>query len=291
MAKEDIKAAREQASTDAVGTLYCGELREVGTKELEDGELYERAITHASDYVPLQSRLIGLVKIAKPKSILELGLGGKQFAVALVQALTNGDIESQVTIVNSNTEFLNEAKKATVSLANIKIIETKMWEFVKKSLENFDLIYLLYNFHHIIDSDLVKREKTAFILNCYKNMKAGSYLCIADVFLPESCDESQLKSDKILNALYKQRATEAAALTYWNNLSGVDPRNHRAAIKDAQESEAQELDVFERVRDKDHEFLVKKSWLLNEVEDARFQVVINHDVNGIGDAILLLKKI
>jgi Predicted O-methyltransferase len=250
-----------------------------------------RYITHDSVYLCLQNNLIKLIRLINSTSILELGFGGVQTAVKVAEKYS----KKTVTVVNTDAEMTNQANELVHSkkLTNITIMHDDVENFVKNKnkLGEFDFIYLLYNFHHIHDSSDKKREKVDFLINCYDNMKSGSYLCIADVFLPESCQEERLVTDRSLKALYDQRAKETEALTFWNDLKGVDYDEVHAAVKDARDSGQRELKSLVNIKTKANEYLVKKSWVVENAENGKFSVLINEDVNNIGDAILLLKKI
>ena len=234
--------------------------------------------------------MIRLVNLIKPKIILQLGFGGSQTAEKVAEHYPN----IKITIVNSDNGMKSLANTliAEKNIINITISEySDVTKFLKKGLSEYDFIYLLYNFHHIPDTTTRKKEKVDFLTDCYDNMKVGSYLCIADDFLPEMCNESELEIDTSLENLYKRRAEETETLTFWSYLKGVAPREVREADEEATNSKTRENESFVNVKTKDGEYLIKKSWLVAKAKEVGFSTIIDKDVNSIGDAILLLKKI
>ena len=247
-----------------------------------------RYLSHTSVYTCLQNNLIKILKLSTPKAVLELGFGGSQIAVRVAEEISS----LKITVVNNDYEMLKTAKCIIEekSLSNIKLIERDACEYVKSSLSQYDFVFLLYNFHHIKDSSNQKREKEEFLRHCYDNMKEGSYLCIADIFLPELCDESRLESDKSLRLLYQQRAEEYKASTFWSFLNDISHTAIFRTLEEAEQSKIRESESAVKVKTKDGEYLIKKSWLLEKIEELGFEVIIDQFVNNIADAILLVKK-
>jgi len=255
----------------------------------KDQELQKRYLTHDSVYLCLQNNLIRLIKLIKPKTILELGFGGSQTAVKVAKKYPN----IKITIVNSDNGMKSLANKEVQerNINNITISEySDVTKFIENGLSDYDFIYLLYNFHHIPDTTARKKEKIDFLADCYDNMKSGSYFCIADDFLPEMCNENELKKDDSLENLYDRRAEETKTLTFWTYLNGVTHKDVRKASEEADNSKIREKESFVKVKTQDGEYLIKKSWLVKIAKDAGFEKIIDEDVNSIGDAILLFKK-
>jgi len=252
-------------------------------------DINKRYLTHTSVYLSLQSNLIKLIKLINPESILELGFGGAQTAIKVAKEYPN----KRITVVNTDSEMTTKAVALAEdeNIENIEIMNEDVNNFIKKNLGKFDFIYLLYNFHHIPDTTKRKREKSEFLMNCYDNMARGSYFCIAEAFLPESCSESQLEIDTSLEELYVQRAKETEASTFWSYLKGIEYEDVRTAWEEAEKSRIREEEAYVKVKTQTGEYMVKKSWLIREAKAEKFSVIIDKDINSIGDAVLLLKKI
>jgi hypothetical protein len=249
-----------------------------------------RYIAHATVYACLQNNLIRLIKLIDPKYILELGFGGNSHtAIKVAKEFP----KAQLTVVNDSTEMIEQGKTFAneATLSNIEFISQDVMAYINKGLQGFNLVYLLYNFHHIADKvTCKKREKVDFLNACYENMSVSSFLCVADDFLPEICDESRLLVDKSLEKLYEQRATESKMSTFWGVLQGVELKDVHEATGAADDSFQLEKMSFLRIKEKQGEYLVKKSWLVDAANSEGFAVIIDKDVNSIGDAILLFKK-
>ncbi|MDR0893788.1 MAG: class I SAM-dependent methyltransferase [Prevotellaceae bacterium] len=254
-------------------------------------EIQERYLTHDSVYLCLQTNLIKLIDLIKPKAILELGFGGSQTAVKVAEQYKG----VKITIVNTNKPMTDMATKIAnekgLTNITIKYIEKEQLNnFIQESLKDYDLTYMLYNFHHIPDDNIRKKEKGDFLSNIYDNMRSDSFFCIADDFLPENCKETELKKDKSLETLYELRKKETESATFWNYLKGVGDEDIRKATEEAENSKIREHQAYIKVRNRNGEFLIKKSWLVNKAQEENFSVLINYDVNSVGDAILLFQK-
>ncbi|MDR3216269.1 MAG: class I SAM-dependent methyltransferase [Clostridiaceae bacterium] len=257
-----------------------------------------RYIAHTTVYACLQNNLVRLIKLiqltnTQPMNILELGFGGNSQTAIKVAKEFKDNIK--LTVVNGSLETINSGKMlAENERLSIDFINENVNTYITRGIAQFDLVYLLYNFHHIADSDMEKKhEKKYFLDACYENMKVLSFLCIADAFFPETCDDSNLLADESLEELYKQRATESQLSTFWGVLEGIGLQKVQDATREANDSYELEMNSFVRIKEKNGEYLVKKSWLVKAAQSDRkgFAVIINKDVNCIGDAILLFKKI
>ena len=248
----------------------------------------KRYLSHTSVYICLQTNLLKLIDLIHPHQILELGFGGAQTAVRVAEE----NPSSIITVVNGDDDMIKLASqlKTQKKLNNINLNKIDARKFVNNGLSDYDFIFLLYNFHHIPDVDKYKSDKENFLRNLYNNMKKGSYLCIADDFLPERCDESSLEGDEYLTSLYQQRAEEYKASTFWSFLRGVSLADVFAASEEAEQSKIRETESGVKVQMRDGEYLIKRGWLRERLERIGFSVVIDCNVNSIGDAILLLKK-
>jgi dsDNA-binding SOS-regulon protein len=258
----------------------------------DNQELQKRYLTHDSVYLCLQKNLIKLVGLIKPQAILELGFGGSQTAVQVAEKNPN----IAITVVNTYKPMTDMATKIAEEkgLTNITIRHEEkenLNNFIENELKNYDFIYLLYNFHHICDSSKRKKEKVDFLSSCCESMNLNSFLCIADDFLPENCHEDKLKTDNSLEVLYEQRARETESATFWNYLKGVNYEDIREAEEEATISKTREKQAYLKVKTQDGEYLIKKSWLVDKAKEEGFSVLINQDVNSVGDAILLFQKI
>ena len=128
-------------------------------------------------------------------------------------------------------------------------------------------------------------NKEKFLKKCYDSMKPGSYLFITETFLPSRDDEW---SDIL--TLFKARALEGYASTYWESLRSLDGNDIKLANKIALTSLEEETTAGQLVANRDSEYLVEFNWLIERCKKIGFRIVIAKPVNCINEkAILLLR--
>ena len=234
-----------------------------------------------SYYTGLQNVVKKIIKITNSKKVLELGSALGTTTLAMAREYPNivfsgSDIRENVVVIANE-----EAKKYD----NVAFIQADMCEHVTSTtLSEFDLVFLLYSFHHILDP---LDNKTKFLRNCYANMKHGSYLLITETFLPENAED--IKESDSINQLFKQRAIEGYASTFWTALNSIDELE--IAKKVAYVSYTEELEAGHLVNKRNEECLVKFSWLVETARACGFKVIIAEPVNSIMEKALLLQKV
>jgi hypothetical protein len=171
---------------------------------------------------------------------------------------------------------------------NVSFQQGDMMTYAQGDLSSFDFIFLLYNFHHIKD---VKNEtderkananKQEFLRNCYKNMKAGSYLCVADIFVPSDNTE--------VAKLFARRIEEGYFSTFWNALTSLKKLEISSAQRTASYCRQNEHEIGLYVQEREHEYPITLTWLEECADKLGFAIILNEEVNVVGDAIVLIKK-
>lgn len=244
-------------------------------------DFFNQYLGCTSYYTGLQNVVKKIIKITNSKKVLELGsaLGTTTLAMAKEYSnisFTGSDIRKDV-VAKAN----EDAKKYD----NVSFIQVDMCEYVTAStLSEYDLVFLLYSFHHILDP---LDNKVEFLKNCYSNMKLGSYLLITETFLPE--DIETIKESVGIEQLFEQRAIEGYASTFWATLNSMD--EFEIAKKVANVSFNEELEAGRLVNKRNEEYLVKFSWLVETAKACGFNVVIAEPVNSIMEKALLLQKV
>jgi hypothetical protein len=250
-------------------------------------EEFDRYLGNTSYYLSLQKNISKLIKfISSEGKILELGFRTGRTAVKIA----NDNQKSKVVALCENEQVLEGAKAIAKKKAlynNMDFCEDKIDSFVarKEELREYDILYMLYSFHHIPDNEYGKHaNKVMFLRNCFQNMKLNSFLCIADLFL--------LDNNNSFDKLFiDNRVNEGKASTFWNSLMGITKKEILAANEMANQCENKENHILElKVNDRDQEYLVTLEWLKKQAEKAGFTTVINKNVNVVGDAIILFKK-
>ena len=244
-------------------------------------DFFNQYLGCTSYYTGLQNVVKKIIKITNAHSVLELGSALGTTTLAMAKEYPNivfsgSDIRGDV-VAQAN----EEAKEHD----NVTFMQADMCEHVMSpTLSEFDLIFLLYSFHHILDP---LDNKIDFLKSCYANMKLGSYLLITETFLPE--DAEALKENVQIEQLFEQRAAEGYASTFWAALNSLN--EIEIAKKAASVSLNEELEAGHLVNERNEEYLVKFSWLVETAKDCGFKVVIAEPVNSIMEKALLLQKV
>lgn len=236
-----------------------------------------------SYYLSLQNVVTKIVNLIKPSVVLELGsaLGTTSLMLARKYEhihFVGADIREDV---------VKKANDSAADCSNLDFIACDMCSYAAtKNISDYDLIFLLYSFHHIVDP---LDNKIRFLKDCFKNMKNGSYLLITETFIPE--ESIKLEQDQKIIDLFKIRSEEGYASTFWAALEslseeGVDLAKSVAKISLSEESKAGEL-----VNKREEEYLVKLSWLVERAKEIGFEIIISEPVNSIMEKAVLLKKI
>ena len=244
-------------------------------------EYFNKYLGQTSYYLGLQNVVDKVVALTKASSVLELGAALGTTTIRL------GIRYPQVSFVGTDIreDVIQIANENAKDYKNISFFAQDMCEQVKEDLSKYDLIFQLYAFHHILDP---LEKKIEFLNDCYKNMKKGSYLLIAETFLPENIENLE-KEDAILD-LWKQRSVEGYSSTYWAALQKLTNEGISFAQKVAQTSKEEEYEAGKHVYDRNDEYLVKFSWLKEEAGKSGFEIVIAEPVNALEENVILLRK-
>jgi SAM-dependent methyltransferase len=243
-------------------------------------DFFNQYLGCTSYYNGLQNVVKKIIKITNAHRVLELGSALGTTTLAMAKEYPNimfsgSDIRDNAVI---------QANEKAKEFGNVFFIQADMCEHVKlDTLSEFDLIFLLYSFHHILDP---LENKIRFLKNCYANMKAGSYLLITETFLPE--DAEDLKENLQIKRLFDQRAVEGYASTFWAALNSL--KEVEIAKEVANVSFKEELEAGHLVNERKEEYLVKFSWLVETASACGFKVIIAEPVNSIMEKALLLQK-
>ena len=112
-------------------------------------------------------------------------------------------------------------------------------------------------------------------------------MCITETFIQNEKQTKENK-EKILN-LFADRRREGMASTFWNVLDGIDDESIQRAHDIARYCGDHEYFAGELVANRDNEFLVTKEWLRETVKSIGYKVILETDIDGIGDGLFLLK--
>lgn len=247
-----------------------------------DEETFSKFLKKTSFYTTLQNNLCKCIEMSKAKNIVELGSATGETTLKVAKmfpktTVCGYDMRENIVEVASAA-----AKREQVSNASFAVCD--MVDFAKKK-SDADFVYMLYSFHHIVDPEENKKE---FLQNLYTNLNSGSYVCIAEGFIPEEANKES--EAKLVVDLWKRRSLEASASVFWNSLSSLDKSSIDSSLSIANYSQEKEFEAGKLVADRDSEYLVKASWVEQTAKEIGFEVVINKPVNVLGDRIILLKK-
>lgn len=241
-------------------------------------EVFKKYLGQTSYYLALQDKLLSLIKIISPENMLEMGFGTGQTAVTVAKQNPN----AKITAVDMRKEMIAVAKNIAQEndVSNVNFLAGDMTKFVSNKLADFDIIYFIYSFHHIEDP---LDNKIDFLENCFNNMKKGSFICIGETFIPEE--------DTPLLKFFETRGEEGYVSTFWKSLKGLSLEDIKYAKEVAAYCRQMEIDAGKLVDARKDEYLVKRSWLKQQAEKIGFSTIIDRQVNLIGDAIMLFKKV
>lgn len=245
-------------------------------------EAFEKYLGQTSYYLALQNAVEKIISISGAKKILELGSATGATTIKMAQRFPDATfcgIDMREDVVKI---AYNEAVRREIN--NITFETEDMYAFTQNALD-YNLIYLLYSFHHILDPI---ENKISFLANTYKNMRPGSYLCIAETFIPEYA--TSLTDKNAILKLWNQRKDEGGVSTFWKALTSLGPSELQFASQVAEYSSKNEYFAGELVALRQDEYLIKRSWLSHEGEKAGFKIVLNQPVNALGDAVVLFIK-
>lgn len=243
-----------------------------------DEEFFNEYLGHTSYYLKLQDITKKLISICQPHYVLELGSALGTTVAMLAQSFST----IQFAGVDIREDVIRESESKYHSINNLKFECADMCQFIDKQAMKFDFIFLLYAFHHITDPLLNKED---FLKKCYNSMKPGSYLFITETFLPSEDDEW---SD--VATLFKARALEGYASTYWESLRSLEGNDIKLASRIASTSLEEETTAGQLVANRDSEYLVEFNWLIELCKKIGFHIVIAEPVNCINEKAILLMR-
>ncbi len=241
---------------------------------------FEKYLGQTSYYLRLQEAVEKLIALSHPETVLELGSATGETAKRMAKRFPL----VQFTGMDIRKDIVALANEDTDGQKNLAFSVGDMCNVVSSPLK-YDLIYLLYAYHHILDPI---EKKVDFLQNAYQNMKHGALLCIAETFLPE--EAASYTDEESILALWNIRKDEGASSTFWKALAGLDGEALAMAHEISNYSSCNEYLAGELVAKRQDEYLIKRSWLVREGERAGFLTVLNEPVNVLGDGVVLFKK-
>ncbi len=248
-------------------------------------EYFNKYLGKTSYYYGLQHALSTIIAKTKPQRVLELGcaLGNTTFLLAnmfLDIEFCGIDMRDDIVSKTNKTQECRDFQGKD----NASFVCDDMTRYVKKDeLASYDLIYMLYSFHHILDPN---ENKKHFLLDCIEHMKSNGFLFVGETFLPEG--------GMSISELWNIRAEEGYSSTFWNSFADDKLSNLNNGIIKAQEASItsynEERDAGIHVENRTDEYLITRSWLANTAEKVGFSIVINEPTNALGDGVILLQK-
>lgn len=238
-------------------------------------EFFNNYLGQTSYYLNLQNIVDKIILATNANSILELGSALGTTSIKLANKYKFKDFVG----VDIRQDVVQQANCEAPD--NCAFIKHDMCKYVKRSLSQFDLIYMLYSFHHIVDP---LEEKEAFLKDCYDNMKEGSYLFIGETFITKYGDNYGIQR------LFENRAEEGYASMFWSNFNSIEVDALNATKQIAVKTSKDELDAGTLVNKRDNEYLVTFNWLKDTCKIIGFDIVLAEPVNSIMDKVILLRR-
>lgn len=242
-------------------------------------DFFNRYLGKTSYYLGLQNVVDKLISATSAQKVLELGSALGTTMLLMAEKYP----EISFVGLDMREDIILQARKKSKS--NTQFITADMCKYVENSLYEYDMIYMLYSFHHIQDP-LDQKEK--FLRNCFENMKKGAYLLIAETFLPENIVGD--KNDNMIIDLFKQRSLEGYASSFWESFTSLSDENLAMSKSVAESSANEESTAGKMVFDRDSEYLVKFNWLKQICNELGFNIVLAEPVNCIMENVILLRR-
>ncbi len=246
-------------------------------------EVFEKFLAHTSYYRSLQEAVGKLAFLISPETMLELGSGTGATACQL--ASRHPSTEIHAIDARDNMVIAGRELARQMQLKNLHFTKADMLDYVAdhKMLPLF--VYMLYVFHHIPDPD---SHKVEFLKKCKEKIPPGGYLCIADVFIPDIRNETELESQLLRN--WSARIMEAYSSVFWESLSDITEDGVSFAQDAARYSMDYERECGDMVIHRNNEFMISTSWLVDRARETGFDVILNEPVNTVGDSVVLLQN-
>jgi len=234
-------------------------------------ESFEKYLGRTSYYLNLQKAVLKLIMYTEPNSVLDMGCGLGQTTFLINHKTDVSDIKA----IDNREKVISKCKEKNEH-KNITFENKDMREYVGNIDSEF--IFLLYSFHHIPDPN---ENKIQFLKQAYENMDDGSYMCIAEAFLPEN---------KTITELWSERSIEGYASTFWNSLSGIDEESIKQSQEIGNFCREKELLAGTNVYQRKEEYLIDLPWLSNKCQEIGFEIILIEPVNAFNDSVVLLQK-
>lgn len=246
-------------------------------------QVFERFLAKTAYYKALQDAVSRIAGVLQPQEMLELGSGTGATACRLAAEHPGSrihGIDARENMVEAGRGLAKDRK-----LNNLTFSCADLLEYVTEHQNLPEWVYMLYVFHHIPDP---VQKKINFLKTCHDAMLPGSYLCIADVFIPELPNAVQQRSE--LSRIWSARSMEAYTGVFWHALQGLTPEAVAKASEAGRYSMQKEQEAGELVMARDQEYMISTSWLVRQAARNGFEVIINEPVNTVADSVVLLRK-
>lgn len=246
-----------------------------------DNETFRKYLGNSSYYRSLQNAIIKIIEFSNVKTILEMGCGTGNTSIKIAERFPN----IQIDAIDMREDIIAIAKSDGKHIKNASFYCAEMCEYAKTKKFEYDLVFLLYSFHHIEDP---LENKITFLNNCYLQMKDPSYLVILETFLPDNCSMNN-KCEEILQ-LWERRSQEGYASTFWEALQGIDENSIFIAKEIGEFLRKNENHAGELVYKRENEYLINSQWLCDVCRRIGFEILLCEPCNSVNEKVVLLKK-
>ena len=246
-------------------------------------EVFKKYLGETSYYKKLQHAISKIIKIVKPKEIIEFGFGTGETSLMLAKENPNIFIKA----IDKRTNMVTIAKKKAklLNTKNIHFSKGEMVEYVNQEGYLPDFVLLLYSFHHIEDP---LEKKIDFLKKAKIKLPKNGRICIAETFLPEGNNELQLED--LTKQLWSERIKEGYASTFWASLTNLSEEGIKKSKKIGQFSADYEAKAGNLVIKRDNEYLIKLSWLKETAEELGYLIELAEPCNSHGEYVVILKN-
>ena len=245
-------------------------------------DTFEKYLGQTSYYLGLQEAVKKLIGEADPDGVIEMGSGTGETAFELSKTFPELDligIDNRKQVIQVSRDRLEN-----IDAPNLRFEVGDFRDYVTEA-ELPDMLVFLYSFHHIPDP-LDRKEE--FLEDCFTNLGAGGYVCIAETFL--TSEGRGERANREVRTTWANRGLEGYASTFWSALDGLDSESIQRAQEIGEFSRDHELEAGENVLYRDDEYLVTMDWLTNTAREVGFDVVLAEPRNALGEGVVLVQK-
>jgi len=247
----------------------------------DNDEEFDNILGNTSYYIAMQNNISKLISKYNPLYLIDFGCGNGNTSLRIAKE----NPKTSIVAIDMREQIINFCghKKEYIKVKNLTFVHGDLAKLENYNIANADIILFVYSFVYIPDPI---ENKKMYLQNLYSKMKNGAKVIIGEWFL----NDTNTYNEANIKALYNTRLTEGANSIFWNTLICHSDN----AINEAGEN----LDIYKKyhktlikkIIERKFIYPVSKKWLIETAKEIGFNVVMEHYINNVNDAVIVLKK-